>query len=271
MKETNCNFLVKGKKVVGTICLPDGNTKAPVVLLIHGFTGNRHESVSKSAPLGKFSLLASKLSDVGIASLRIDMRGSGQSDGSLEDITAFTELEDAIAACEYLKQSELVDGNKISVLGLSFGGLVATALCAKDRKIKSLVLWNPAVNMMEVMLTIAGIAPVMHACKDEHRIYEFDIWNAKRKLCGEFFTSLCKMSAHASIAKYKGPMLLQVGLNDRVVWPEPAQAQGIISCHEGEHELQTVNAGHDFTNNGSDEPLLSVIEKTVSFLKEKAF
>ena len=139
---------MKGKNVVGTICLPDGNTKAPVVLLIHGFTGNRHESVSKSAPKGKFSLLASKLSDVGIASLRIDMRGSGQSDGSLEDITAFTELEDAIAACEYLKQSELVDGNKISVLGLSFGGLVATALCAKDRKIKSLVLWNPAVNMI---------------------------------------------------------------------------------------------------------------------------
>lgn len=61
------------------------------------------------------------------------------------------------------------------------------------------------------------------------------------------------------------------GLNDHVVWPEPAQAEGIISCHEGEHELQTVNAGHDFTNNGSDEPLLFVIEKTVSFLKVKAF
>ena len=36
------------------------------------------------------------------------------------------------------------------------------------------------------------------------------------------------MSAHASIAKYKGPMLLQVGLNDHVVWPEPAQAQGKV-------------------------------------------
>lgn len=271
MKETDLSFFVKGKKVVGTLSLPDSDTKAPVVLLIHGFTGNRHESVSKSAPKGKFALLASKLSEVGIASLRIDMRGSGQSAGSLENITAFTELEDAIAACDYLKQCDHVDGKRISVLGLSFGGLVATALCAKDSKIKSLVLWNPAVNMMEVMLTIAGIDPVMHACKDEHEIYEFDIWNAKRKLCGEFFTSLCRMSAHASIAKYKGPMLLQVGLNDHVVWPEPAQAEGIISCHEGEHELQTVNAGHDFTNNGSDEPLLSVIEKTVSFLKLNAF
>ena len=103
MKETDLSFFVKGKKVVGTLSLPDSDTKAPVVLLIHGFTGNRHESVSKSAPKGKFALLASKLSEVGIASLRIDMRGSGQSAGSLENITAFTELEDAIAACDYLK------------------------------------------------------------------------------------------------------------------------------------------------------------------------
>ena len=92
MKETDLSFFVKGKKVVGTLSLPDSDTKAPVVLLIHGFTGNRHESVSKSAPKGKFALLASKLSEVGIASLRIDMRGSGQSAGSLENITAFTEL-----------------------------------------------------------------------------------------------------------------------------------------------------------------------------------
>ena len=53
MKETDLSFFVKGKKVVGTLSLPDSDTKAPVVLLIHGFTGNRHESVSKSAPKGK--------------------------------------------------------------------------------------------------------------------------------------------------------------------------------------------------------------------------
>ena len=47
MKETDLSFFVKGKKVVGTLSLPDSDTKAPVVLLIHGFTGNRHESVSK--------------------------------------------------------------------------------------------------------------------------------------------------------------------------------------------------------------------------------
>lgn len=271
MKEQDCSFQVKGKKVVGTLCSPNFEKKVPVVLLIHGFTGSRHESVSKSAPKGKFALLASKLSEVGIASFRIDMRGSGESDGSLADMTAFTELEDAIAAVEYLKQCDFVDENRISVLGLSFGGLVASALCAIDNlKIRSLVLWNPAANMMQVMMDIAGVDQVKNACKDENKIYELELWNSKRKLCGEFFTSICKMSANASLVKYKGPVLLEIGLEDHVVWPEPAQAQGLLACHEGVHELFTVKGSHDFTHKGDDAPLISVIQKAVLFLKEHA-
>lgn len=271
MKEQDCIFQVKGKKVVGTLCVPKLKEKVPVVLLIHGFTGSRHESVSKSAPKGKFALLASKLSEIGIASFRIDMRGSGDSDGSLENMTAFTELEDAIAAIEYLKHCDFIDENRISVLGLSYGGLIACALSAiENLKIRSLVLWNPAANMMQVMMDIAGVEQVKKACKDEHKIYELELWNSKRRLCGEFFTSICKMSANASLVKYKGPMLLEIGLDDHVVWPEPAQALGLLACHEGEHELFTVNGTHDFTHNGDDAPLITVIQKAVSFLKEHA-
>ncbi len=271
MKENVCSFIVNGQKTVGTLCLPDGTEKFPVVLLLHGFTGNRHESHSKSAPLGKFALLSSRLAEEGIASFRIDMRGSGESDGLFERMTAFTELEDAIAACNYLKQCRLVDGDRISVLGLSFGGLIASSLCAiEDLKIRSLVLWNPAANMMQVMMSVAGCEQVQKACEDENKVYELEFWNSKRKLCGGFFTSLCKMSSHAALQKYKGPLLLEIGLNDHVVWPEPAQAQGLLSCHDGEHELFTVNASHDFTDNGDDATLISVIEKAVTFLREHA-
>lgn len=271
MKERDCSFSVKGKRVVGTLCIPDSEKKAPLVLLIHGFTGNRHESVSKSAPLGKFSLLSAKLAQAGIASFRIDMRGSGESDGKFEEMTAFTELEDTIAACDYLKHCEDVDGERISVLGLSFGGLIASVMSGMDKmKIRSLVLWNPAPNMMQVMMTIAGADAVQKACADENEIYELELWDSKRRLCGKFFTSLCQLSAHAGLQKYKGPLLVEIGLKDHVVWPEPAQAQGLIAYHEGKHELFSVNGSHDFTDDGDDAPLISVIEKAVAFFKTHA-
>ncbi len=128
-----------GLKVFGVLHMPEGQfgTKVPVVLFCHGFGG--HKS-------GKFRLnvrLAEMLSKIGIASLRIDFRGSGDSEGDFADTTIQTQLEDARVGLQYLLEHTGIDPNKIALVGRSLGGAIATQLASEFTKLKALALWCP--------------------------------------------------------------------------------------------------------------------------------
>jgi hypothetical protein len=85
--EKTISFEVGGEKVVGTMNLPDGVEKPPVILLLHGFTGSRDELEIPSVKEGVFARAARMWAENGIASLRIDFRNSGDSDGDFADTT----------------------------------------------------------------------------------------------------------------------------------------------------------------------------------------
>ena len=100
--EKAIDFVVDGQKVVGTLALPDGASTPPVVLLLHGFTGSRDELEIPAVKEGIFERAARMWADKGFASLRIDFRGSGESEGKFEDTTLDGQVKDALAALDYL-------------------------------------------------------------------------------------------------------------------------------------------------------------------------
>lgn len=268
--ERDIEIDVKGLKVRGTLCSPQSDTKTPIVLMLHGFTGNKNESVSNVAPEGKYKLLADKLAKRGISSLRINMLGSGNSDGKFEDTSAYTWYDSASAAFDYIYNSNQFDNSKISVLGLSFGGFVACMLAGnRTSKIHSLCLWNPAVNMLNVMSTITLVDQIPNF-KETDTVYTVKMpkWDNQVLLKGKFFQSISEVSPHAEISKYHGDVLVQIGLQDSVVWPEPFIAQGLLNYHQGKHELWTVNGGHGFENHKDNLSLLDTIDKTVEFFSK---
>ena len=85
--QTVVSFPVDGQKVVGTLELPEGVSKPPVILLLHGVTGKRDEMTIPSVKEGIFARAANAWAAKGFASLRIDFRGFGDSDGKREDTT----------------------------------------------------------------------------------------------------------------------------------------------------------------------------------------
>lgn len=97
----------------------------PAVLLCHGFTGCRVESHFL------FVKISRALERLGIASLRFDFAGSGESDGEFEDVTLSGETADASAALDFLRAHPATDPGRIGLLGLSFGGAVAALLAAR--------------------------------------------------------------------------------------------------------------------------------------------
>jgi len=68
-----------GLRLAGTLVQPDVST-AKGVVLVHGGGVTRDEA-------GFFTRLANGLAAAGVASLRFDLRGHGQSEGRQEDLT----------------------------------------------------------------------------------------------------------------------------------------------------------------------------------------
>ncbi len=96
----------------------------PVVVMVTGSGGqNRDEELFDHKP---FLVIADYLAKCGIASLRYDDRGVGESTGPTYNMTTLNIKSDAEAAVNYLKS--LNEFGKVGVLGHSEGGTIAFML-----------------------------------------------------------------------------------------------------------------------------------------------
>ena len=129
----------------GMVHIPDDsskNKKYPGVILYHGFTGNRME------PGFMFVRFSRLLMQHGIASIRFDFWGSGESNGSFDKMTLSGELEDAGDILKFFRSREEIDADRVFILGLSMGGTVAGYTAGMyDSDVKGLILWAPAGEM----------------------------------------------------------------------------------------------------------------------------
>jgi alpha-beta hydrolase superfamily lysophospholipase len=125
-----------GLYLSGTLVLPDSARQA--VVLLHGGGVTREEG-------GFFARLAAGLADAGIASLRFDLRGHGESEGRQEDLTLAGILADIRAAVALA--SSRVGTNWVALLGTSFsGGICGYYATRHPAGLASLVMFNPLLN-----------------------------------------------------------------------------------------------------------------------------
>lgn len=139
-RERPITFKNEGEQVVGMFHLPDGEGPFPAVAFFHGFTGSKTEAHRL------FVQTARGLAGAGIASLRIDFRGSGDSAGEFSQMTVSSEVADARAALRYLRRRREVDASRIGILGMSMGGMVTTLAAVDETDVRAIVLWNPVAN-----------------------------------------------------------------------------------------------------------------------------
>ncbi|NEU08087.1 prolyl oligopeptidase family serine peptidase [Flavihumibacter sp. R14] len=107
----------------GTLTLPDSDRPVPVLLLISGSgQQDRDETIFNHKP---FAVIADHLTRNGIAVLRIDDRGVGQTTGDIQMATSADFAKDVLSGLAYLKSRKEVDSRKIGLLGHSEGGIIA--------------------------------------------------------------------------------------------------------------------------------------------------
>jgi dipeptidyl aminopeptidase/acylaminoacyl peptidase len=144
-----------GHVLVGTLTVPkDVNQPLPGVVLITGSSPqNRDHSPVYCPEYRFFRQIADALSQQGIVVLRMDDRGCGCSGGgSLESATTPERADDIRAGILLLKNREEVDSNRIGLIGLSEGAIIAPMIAVTDSSIIAIVLMAGPASNFDVIL-----------------------------------------------------------------------------------------------------------------------
>jgi pimeloyl-ACP methyl ester carboxylesterase len=132
-------------ELAGTLTIPSGNGPFPVAIMISGSgASDRNASYFDHKP---FLVIADHLARQGIAVLRYDDRGRGESKGDHAGATSADFATDVEAGIEFLKNHPKIDGSQIGLIGHSEGGMIAPMVAAQRDDVHFIVLLaGPGVN-----------------------------------------------------------------------------------------------------------------------------
>jgi pimeloyl-ACP methyl ester carboxylesterase len=145
----------QGVQLAGTLTLPQSKGPFAAVVLISGSGPQNHnEEMFGHKP---FLVLADHLTRLGIAILRVDDRGVGNSTGSFSEATSQDFAADALAGIEYLKTRKEIDHAKIGLVGHGEGGLIAPMAAAQSRDVAFVVMMaGPGLRGDQIVLGAGG-------------------------------------------------------------------------------------------------------------------
>ena len=183
-----------------------GEGKRPAVVLCHGFLANDRT----------LRVYAQALAELGYVCYTFDFNGGGvfcHSDGKSRDMTVLTELEDLRCVMNYVRKQPGVDGEHISLLGCSQGGMVSAMYARRHpENVEKLVLFYPALCIPDD----ARAGKMMFARFDPTRIPDTILYFPMR-LGRDYARSVLKMDVFKEIGGFDGPVLLLHGTADKIV------------------------------------------------------
>lgn len=201
IKERAISFRNQKQRLFGMFHLPDRTLPCSAVVLLHGFTGQRIESHRL------FVKQARDLAINGIAALRFDFRGSGESEGDFEQMTVEGEISDAGAALQWLAKNKMVDTQRFGLLGFSLGGAVGASLLGRTEVIQSTVLWAAAPEGERIYHRIAdGATPPIDL--------------GGNVVGADFVNGLMQINPFRALPEYRGALCCIHGSEDTVVPPD---------------------------------------------------
>jgi pimeloyl-ACP methyl ester carboxylesterase len=266
--QKDISFQVDGQKVVGTLELPEGTAKPAVILLLHGFKGSRNELQIPSLKVGIYARAADAWAAKGLASLRIDFRGGGDSDGSFEETTLSGQIKDALAALDFLQTDKSIDRTRIALVGWSQGGAVAATVAGRTKRpLRAVALWNPLVSPAGTFEAVFGVEVVKAGLASGGKSITVKLpWGTEVALRTAYFEDLFTVDPVAELARYPGPIFVAVGTKDTLIYPQPQSGQLLLTYHKGPGELWVRPMDHVFNVFDETKTVDELIEATAAFV-----
>lgn len=230
-----------GEKIFAILHRPLNRQKVPAIVICPGFAGNK---------CGKFRMfvnLAKELAQQGIAVLRFDYRGTGDSEGDFQDITLEGKISDTLKCLNFLASDPQVDASRLGILGRSLGGAIAILAARRFKSVKSLALWAPVFRSdpwRELWESFKSNQVLDHVKQEVLRNLPANIPNL------EFLSQFFKLDIQQELDGLKQIPLLHIhGEQDKVVKIEHAKdfekaRIGIVNSRF----LQLPKSDHDFSD-----------------------
>ncbi|BHH83026.1 CocE/NonD family hydrolase [Desulforhopalus sp. 52FAK] len=114
-----------GVKLAASLWLPESSVLEPVPAILEYIPYRKRDSM-RSRDTEIYTYFAGH----GYAGVRVDIRGSGDSEGILEDEYLQSELDDGISILQWLEEQSWCNG-KVGIMGISWGGFNGLQLAAR--------------------------------------------------------------------------------------------------------------------------------------------
>ena len=198
-------------QIPATVCMPTAEGTYPAVVMLHGTGSNRDEAG------GGYAYAAPVLAEkYGVATIRIDFMGNGDSTADYTGYTFASAVADAVAAAEYIAAQENIDSEHIGVMGWSQGGTDALLSAGQHPEIfKAAVTWAGAPDLSD-MLPDELYA---EAQKNGYFTMEFD-WRDPLNVSLQWCEDVKNVNVLDVFTGFDGPVLAIHGTEDTTVDPD---------------------------------------------------
>jgi len=246
-----------------------GDEIFPLVVMAHGHGGTRNEA-------GGFTSVAEGLAAKGVATIRMDFPGCGESTESFRQNNLTNMLEDIQASRDFALQQPGVDRDRVGLLGYSMGGRMVLMLSSTDFDYKAIATWAPAgANGSDTEVDFMGGPDAYRQLKDtavaEGFVNFTTEWGQHQQLGAQWFVDLEQSNPMDSIRQFNGALLVLYGDLDDVVPPRIAEA--VIAAATSSSDVVrhiVVGAGHGLgLFNDKPELAAEAVGTTVDFLSER--
>lgn len=226
--------------VTGILSLPDQQTATPAVLLLHGTASQKNEVGNL------YARLAAALARAGIASLRIDFAGSGDSPGDYRRYNLGSATADAAVGYRFLRQHPGVDPAKIGVLGFSQGGLIAQRLILQEPALAALATWSTVATDGVGAFQDFFDAHYATALRDGYAPVSFPWLTEPLHFDLQWFEDVKSQRTLTEMRGYPGPILAVAGAADTTVPFSQSSALIALSGHPASRAVLLAGADHIF-------------------------
>jgi alpha-beta hydrolase superfamily lysophospholipase len=131
MQTEKVSFESEGQNISGILHLPEQKNSS-CVIASHGLLSSKDTE--------KYTALGERLAREGLAMLRFDFRGCGESEGRMEESTVSGRIADLGSAIEFVKFHSDSE-TRIGLLGSSLGGYISLMKASTEKKIRAVVIW----------------------------------------------------------------------------------------------------------------------------------
>jgi uncharacterized protein len=244
------------RAVPATVVVPDGDGPFPAVVMNHGHGGGRQEG-------GGFERLANALAEAGIATIRMDFAGVGDSKAPWTDQTLSSMISDSNASLDYLLANYPVDPERLGILGYSMGGRIALTIAEEaDSPYKAVGLLAPSANPgKNLILLLAGSEANYEAlyaeAKGEKGYANYTTqYGQQQQLSLAWFDEMLASSPLEGDKTFDGPTLVVHGDADVII--PPADNEAVVAAYPQASIVLVPEADHGY-GFYSDQPDVSAL------------